>query len=448
MRRALAKRTIRLATWVVILSIIGLALASFLPWVSVEEDGSVKDTLHFNKEMMGKSDNEQIQNFVGHLNLINILFWLLIIFDLVFIIGMIIHATGKHPSLAPIMMLMGLGNLIFSILIVILQIFFIKNVNDSSTVSLSSIVTAIHYAYIPLIFVIILLINTIIYTNVAVVPLIALFKISAKPPKKKTKHKPKKTIETKETEPIIEKEKPQPTFEKTAAIPVTNKKRTEIEGWLTGQVYKVDKPVKNEITPELEKIDEKPIEKIEGKKEELTEKPAEKIGTMEEAQREELEKPADEVQLEQPAPAKQIIEKPTEPKEPPVPDKSFENALSAAIEKKQMEKKKEEPPKEDEAKDEITEELQPEVKEEKAEESKEPEQPAGEPPKEETPAEETLPELHAIPQEEARKAKVEEESNKKISIKCPQCSHKFSFESSEDTKKIKCPNCGKEGVLK
>jgi len=128
MKRSLAKRTIRLATWVVILSIAGLTLSSFLPWVSVEEDGYVKETLHFNKAMMETSDNAQIKNLSGHLNLINILFWLLIVFGLIFIIGMITHATGKHPSLAPIMMLIGLENLIVSILIIVLQIFFIKNV--------------------------------------------------------------------------------------------------------------------------------------------------------------------------------------------------------------------------------------------------------------------------------------------------------------------------------
>ena len=41
----------------------------------------------------------------------------------------------------------------------------------------------------------------------------------------------------------------------------------------------------------------------------------------------------------------------------------------------------------------------------------------------------------------------QEPDNKTIGIKCPECNHKFSFALGEDVKKIKCPNCGKEGVL-
>ena len=83
-----------------------------------------------------------------------------------------------------------------------------------------------------------------------------------------------------------------------------------------------------------------------------------------------------------------------------------------------------------------------------------PEQPIEESSKEKTPVEKALPELQAInePKEKPQQPKVEEDSDKdsggrKVSIKCPQCSHKFSFELGGDTKKIKCPHCGKEGVL-
>jgi len=411
MKRALAKRTIKLATWVVILSIVGLTLSSFFPWISVEEDDNVKETLHFNKAMMETSDNDQIKNLSGHLNLINLLFWLLIVFGLIFIIGMITHATGKHPSLAPIMMLIGLENLIVSILIIVLQIFFLKTVNDIETLSLSPIISPIKYAYIPLTFSFILLINTIVYTKVVVVPLIKLFKQSTKQ-KKSTKNEqkqiPKQPVKTTTKKPPVLKEKQQ-TSEKTLASNMTNEKRHEMEKWLTGQVQKMDKKDIPEKPPEPEREKEEQVEISE----EIIE-----------------EKPISENQTEPFSEEQQETEEPHEPDEH-ISDQTFENALSSAIEKKQMEKQKEGTVKKETI----------EIKEGK-------------------PVEKTIPELQVVPTEPKPEAIVEEtperqneteekqeSDKKKIGIKCPECNHKFSFVLGEDVTKIKCPNCGKEGVL-
>jgi len=40
------------------------------------------------------------------------------------------------------------------------------------------------------------------------------------------------------------------------------------------------------------------------------------------------------------------------------------------------------------------------------------------------------------------------ELKKKINIRCPQCKFVFPFEKKENTITVKCPNCGKEGVIK
>jgi len=37
---------------------------------------------------------------------------------------------------------------------------------------------------------------------------------------------------------------------------------------------------------------------------------------------------------------------------------------------------------------------------------------------------------------------------KKIHVRCPQCKFIFQFEQSENFTNIKCPKCGKEGVIK
>ena len=365
MRRALAKRTIRLATWVVVLSIVGLTLSSFFPWVSIEEDDHIDGTLHFSKAMMENSNNEQIQNLSGHLDLINLLFWLLIVFGLIFIIGMIIHATGKYPSIAPIMMLIGLENLIVSIFVVVLQIFFLKTVNNMENISLSSIISPIKYAYIPLIFSFVLLVNTIIYTKVLVVPLIRIFKNS----KEEQKNIPKQNVDI--------SEKKQEATEKAIAANISPEKRNEMEKWLTGEVQKSDEASMKEKPVEPEEKIEKQIEKPDLMREETPEHNIQKDQLLEEQHKKE-----------------NALES-----EKNYTDQTFENAFLSAIEKKKetIEQQK------------ITEENKVEMK-------KEPED-------------------------------KKQDNKKAISVICPECNHQFSFELGKDITKIKCPKCGKEGIL-
>jgi len=148
----------------------------------------------------------------------------------------------------------------------------------------------------------------------------------------------------------------------------------------------------------------------------------------------------------------QETEAPQESKEQQGMDRSFENALSSAIEKKQMEKQKEDTAK----KEMIDNKKELKINKEKIE-SKQELTPIIE---EEKPVEKTLPELQVVPTDPEPEAIVEEtserqseteekqESDKKtIGIKCPECNHKFSFVLGEDVTKIKCPNCGKEGIL-
>ena len=52
-------------------------------------------------------------------------------------------------------------------------------------------------------------------------------------------------------------------------------------------------------------------------------------------------------------------------------------------------------------------------------------------------------------EEEPEKTKEKEEpAEKEISVRCPQCKHIFTVEKDEGITKIKCPECGKEGLIK
>jgi DNA-directed RNA polymerase subunit RPC12/RpoP len=52
------------------------------------------------------------------------------------------------------------------------------------------------------------------------------------------------------------------------------------------------------------------------------------------------------------------------------------------------------------------------------------------------------------PEEKFFLSQKEKEQIKKFNVRCPQCKEIFSAEKSEEVTKIKCPHCGKEGIIK
>lgn len=467
MEKALAKRTIKITCSIVILSVIGLILSSLLPWISVDENDSVEETLHFNKAMMEKSDNNQIKNLAGELDLINIIFWLLIIFSLISIVGMIIHTTEKHPSLALVMLIIGLGKIILIIFIIVLQILFIKTVNDIDTISISSIFSPIKYAHFCLGFSFILSIYIIIYTKVVIVPLIGLIKNSEKQKripksvKKKAKKQTVKMADTTAKKSTVKKEQ-ENDLEKLPTIPITEKKREEMQNWLSGQVQNIEKPAVQEKSNEPKRIEELPEEPF--MKEEVLQEQLEPI-IKEEAKEEIIEenismpeeKKTEEQNIEEKPselPILEVEEKEQieEPKESP-PLKSFEQALSSAIEKKQKENKEVEL-----AEVEVNEHENKEPLNEPQQEIKE-EETANDTETIDGVEEKSLPNLPVVTEKSEPELQVnkttdeqvednkQEPAKESISIKCPQCSHIFAIEKSEEVVQIKCPKCGKEGSL-
>ncbi len=53
------------------------------------------------------------------------------------------------------------------------------------------------------------------------------------------------------------------------------------------------------------------------------------------------------------------------------------------------------------------------------------------------------------PEKKDIRESIKNKDNKKYSVKCPECSFIFTKEKNEESiTKIKCPRCGKEGVIK
>ncbi len=376
-----AKKAKKLAISIVVSSIIGLILLSLLPWISVVENDSVKEDLYFNFEMMKKSSNEEISDLADDLNLINISFWALIILCLLSYIGATIQISGKFSVLGNILLLIGCTALIFSILVIYLQLIISENIGKIDTISASTIYTPINYAYILLIPSFLILICSAIYTGITILHSIQKFTSSKKSMKDKKEEKKtnKKKSETKAKEPA---KKDKLALEKKPLEPVTDEKRIQMEQWLTDQAHDMETQAAEEASLE-------PVVKVKSKQPFPEEKPLD------------------------------IEEKSKQPDEL-LASKSLEDALSSAIQKKQTEIEGQE----------LLETENNKI-EKKVEE-----------PKSEIQSNKTSEENEEI------SPQIEESVKNKISIRCPQCKHTFIAEKGEGITKIKCPECGKEGVIK
>lgn len=391
MNLGFAKRARKITSLIIVSSIIGLSLPSFLPWISETKSDLEGGTQVLNIEMMKKSDNVQIKSLAEKLQLISICFWLIVIFGLLSFVGIIVYISGKFPSLGQIIMLVGCTNIVFSVLVVFLHLDMILSVGTMSGISLSFMVDfiPISYAPFPLIMGVISLIGSVWYMGI-----VAPFTI---------KHimtlvKQKKPVETEEMEseplaipvpPVVEKE--QPVVEDVPTGVITEKTDAEIKQWLREQMQHEEKTTAPEEPVSAEPlVDKEEPPSVEHEEQEIPlapepspqEKPSDAV-------EETSEKPAEE---EQPSKSKTPSETPEEqvmePKGEPPTSPSFEQALSSAVEKRK-----------------------PELEKTKVEEERQP-------------------------------------AAKEISIRCPECENTFSVKMGEDLSKVECPKCGKKGITK
>jgi len=397
----MAKKAQNLTIILIISSMISLFFVSLIPWLSVEESNQVKENLHFNFEMIKKSSNPQISSLSYDINLIIYSFWLIIIFSIISFLGSTIHASGKYIKAGQILLFFGCITLILLVFSIYLQIKMPGKINEIEFVNHSSIISPFYYLYLILISSIIALLSSISYTWAFSSHSIQKYKELKEQKKEKTKQLKKSKLAKKKTEvkiekplkvkkpakietpilkkqPIIEKK---PVVEEKTAEPKVADESEEVEQWLAGQVKEMEK----------EPVEEKTVEPK--KEPEIKEKETKK-----------------QIFPEEKSPITK--EESEEIKEIPV-SKSFEDALSSAIQKKQGTKNNS-----------IPKEIPTDKK-------------AEEPPKEEKPATEEVKEEVSKP-----------EQKKEFNVKCPECKHIFSAVKGEGPTKIKCPMCGKEGIIK
>jgi ribosomal protein S27E len=378
--------------WILNFSILGLILTSLFPLISVSENDAVKEDLHFNFEMMKNSGNYEIYSLADTVDTINLLFWAIIILGLIsfFCITYLTFLTRWFISLLTII---STAIFIFSVLLIIFQNNFMKAVVNNDFITLSLVYNNITYVHIIFLFIILLLIFSIFYTlNIVLYLGKQIFSSISK------KQLLKKNKEKKEDSPlnsIID--------EPVTPPPIEINKKIEMEKLPKQEIQKIDVKTEEDSYSEL-KEEIKPIETTSEEKklvnnEIATSEKKDEIGPFGHLKRE---------------------EKPIEPVKPR-PSQSFEDALSSAIEKKQGEigkKEQEKPTSQETIKD----------SEDKS--------------KEDTPEPIQIDEVEKQIEEPVKE---KEFISTEIIVKCPQCTNIFTIKK-EETEKIKCPKCGKEGI--
>ncbi len=405
MKIDLIKKTRKHIIIILILSTICLSLISVIPWFTIAEQDRLKEDLHFNYEMMKSSDNAQIQDLAGKLNLINILFWAMIGVALLSFIFIIYYASLKSQLFGPLMMIFS-GNLTFvlSAVIVYFQIIFIRSINDINNFSISMMHPRFAYAYIIVIISIILLVFSTISTIIITSYSIKQLKNLSIQKEEKIKKIDEKEIPKKSEKKEIEISTKKSITDEASLASNMAAKISEMEKWLEKNTQSTDKKTFDEkpLKTDLEK--EKTIKpSITGKTyDSEVKKPEKTIQSKETIVKE------DESSIE-PFPTKKPKEK-SEEIDKKHPLQSFEKTIPSTIKEKDKKQVKT---------------IEPATKE----------------------IEELKPEIMFL----TEKILLEKEGDtiKQIfNVRCPQCNNIFSFDKEGDSKKITCPKCGKKGTAK
>jgi len=378
-------------SWLIIFSIINLFILSLIPLVSIVENGS-NGELYFNGIMMDRSEDSQIQNIANYLFFIIELLWIVIILNSISYLSFSIYFSEKFPRFSKIMINTSFINLVINVLIFYLQINLIKKIVEIDNLSLASAFSFIKFAYIPLIIRFLLLIFSIMYALYVILNVIKEKKyltIGEKPPDRKLISRPKK-IDKRES--FHEK--------------IISDYNVDIKNIRSRELLESEKEQKLDL-----KIESEP-----GSSE--TNKFVEKKKNFENEQDDKLKfiKSKDKINSE-PFPVEKPKERPKESGEIPI-SQQFEKALSSAVEKKYTEKKGHVPL-----------ETKFENKHEKINIT-------------EPQTDLKLENPEDLVNDENKEIK------KKIKVKCPQCKFVFPVEKKGNITSVKCPNCGKEGVIK
>ena len=372
------------------LAISALMLIWFFPWVSIVESVEDNTIIYYNLYTLKSSGITGIQTLYGQLNLVSITLWVAIFISIISFLGLNIFISKKHGSTGKGMMFTGCAGFIMIAIATYYSIIFLKNIAGMNNISLADIAYPLSYGYIPILFMILSSISSMGY-----IAFFARFLID----ERKTKKKKKKlqVIKSQEKKATAEEQESKDEL-------VLNKK--EVEEWIAdekgteGEVSKLPEKLEAEKPEKLEEL-ETPEPYLD--KEETTVFHMEEV---EEKSPEITEPPVKEETSEESFKSKEIEIEKTDKFEPKAYE-PFEKALQTAIDKKQKGIQKSDG--------------------------------------EEKPPEETVPVKDAFtPREEPEK----DTFRRTFNVRCLECKNIFTIMKDKGETKIKCPTCGKEGVVK
>jgi len=373
MNPTVARSIKKLNILILFFSILLLMLNIFLPLVAIKNPSDPTQTQYFNLNAMRYSDEKQLEELKKDIDEINLYLWVVIIIGIVSFIGLIIKLSNKLNIISNLLMIIGATNIIFCSLSCVYYMFFIKNVIDLNSVLLASIIGPFRVSYISLIFFILLLLASVAYTGVLIPSFLKDLKKSKK--SQETKDQKKKD---KKTSDSIETNK-----EKEAVKTQSDGKKYKIKAWQAERLKDFNEPVEKQKEETEKLLFSNHSKKA---KEDPLEKKPEPIIEAEKQTKEEIKTPFQKENIKKPE-ARQFDSE-TKLSEDTKETKSFEKALTSAIDKKKG----------------ISNNTKPEGKQ-------------------------------ILPQ--------------KFNVKCPKCTYIFEAEKNpEGVTKIKCPKCGKEGIIK
>ena len=486
MKKELSEKVDKLIAWVIFLSIVGIFLTSLIPWISVNETEPVVGELHFNFEMMKKRNNNNMQTLSERIQLINTSFFLLLIFSILAYIGNTIFKSKKFVLFSLILMIIGGSAIVvLSVLIVQANYNYIKTVDDLVDTSIPTIITHFKYAYFPLIIgVSSLIISTFFEWNIT-----SFIVSNIKESKIQRKYMEDEELLDKTSEKDEDISQKEPLFIKDK--PDLNAKSADdhkdIEDWLKNEVENIEspkeKPIDEILKPDTkEQIENKPIieEEIEEDLpiseeddfenneqiiEEKVEKPEIEPIPLTDESIDDLEKEetySKEDNIDRIPTQKENIESKKEVYEYPIASDKTEEDKTLIDKKEKIEQNEEiidEPSRETEAEPVQTKKpiVEPFKSKEKKEESSIPKTPA-----DTISFENVL--SSAIEKRQVDKIKKEskeetseedeyeddetEEEKVTLTVRCPGCKHVFTVEKTGEVTNIKCPECGKKGIVK
>lgn len=428
MKINVAERIKSLSKIIIILNITSLMILSFLPMAEIENYRN-DNSLYFNFFSMEENDDFGIQKIVEEISTINYLIWAILILSLLSSLGIIFDISELNNKISKILLLFGIPVLFISLLVIYNYYNVIGEILELNAVSSPYLFEPIRYSYISMVFLIFLVLTSVFYF----VALSKFFiieyknyiknkKVTGRKEKKKNRSLPKKLEKKIETKEKI-------TPEKRREDETQEEKKEEIKNWLEKETQKLD-----DKSTDKEKIKQDLNEKFEKQISVETKIQPQELETNEITDEENLKPKQEEIKIQgESEEKKQKTYSKTEKKDTKIDEKNLENKEDTADESKEKtidftgENKK--------------------IKE-KEEISKL---------KEKMENEKTLDEAldNAIKKRDIdktyknkKKEHKTKEEVKKYNIKCPKCGTIFPIDKKEGKNKTKCPNCGKEGVIK